>query len=91
MNSVDRDGPRLVTLGARDEECQDAIANFRLDAVRIDPNGQCDRSIEGACDPLAPVHTDLFAVVDRLLAGDADGAATNARSHSCRRRSGVVG
>ena len=67
--SPDRYGLGLRALGLRQEEREDAVAIFRLDAVRIDLDRQGQRPIEPAGEPLPAVHGGLLGKVDRLRAG----------------------
>src|SRR6516165_5766625 len=66
---------RLVALSARQEQGQNAVTIFGLDAcgVYFDRNGH--RPIEPAGKPLAAMQRRLVGITDGFLAGQSDGAA----------------
>src|SRR6516165_4004768 len=66
---------RLVSLGARQEQGQDAVTVFGLDAFGIyfDRNGH--RPVDPAGKPLAAMQRRLVGITDGFLAGQSDGAA----------------
>src|SRR5271165_1068189 len=66
---------RLVALGARQEQSQDAVAVFGLDAIRVDLDGHCHRPVEPAGKTLAAMQRRLLRIADRSFAGQSDGAA----------------
>src|ERR1700722_3638977 len=66
---------RLVALGARQEQSQDAVAVFGLDAVRVDLDGHCHGPVEATGESLAAMQRRLLRVGDRSFAGQSDGAA----------------
>src|SRR5689334_15224109 len=74
--SVDRDAARLVALGARQVERQQAVAILRLDAVGVDLDRERDGAIELAAAALAAMHARLLVgAADPLGAGDAQRGA----------------
>src|ERR1700747_3843057 len=72
-SSLEFDAARLVALGSRQEQREEPIAIFRLDAIRIDLEGGGERAIEVARHALAPMDAHVVRIIDALLAGDADG------------------
>jgi hypothetical protein len=71
MFSADGYGPRLVALGPREVQVQDAVAIFRLDAVGLQIHRQRDRAVEFACNAFSTMHADAVGVGYRFLTGDA--------------------
>src|SRR6201994_4045675 len=65
----------LVALSAWQEQSQDAIAAFGLDAIWIDLHRQCHGSIEATGQTLATVQAGLLGIAHRLGAGQANGVA----------------
>jgi len=65
---------RVVALGARQIQSQDPVATFGLHLVGIDLDGERYCAVKAAGEPLAAVDAGLFAVTDRLRAGDPDGS-----------------
>ena len=64
---------RGLSLSAlRDEERENAIAVFGLDALGIDLDRHGQRAIEGSRQPLTAMQAYLLGIGDVLLAGDAD-------------------
>src|ERR1700722_11985267 len=74
MFSTDGYGPRLVALGPREVQGQDAVAIFRLDAVGLQIHRKRNRAVELACNAFAAMHADALRISYRLLTGDADRA-----------------
>jgi hypothetical protein len=72
-SSLEFDAARLVALGSRQEQREEPIAIFRLDAIRIDLDGEGERAIEFAGDALAPMDAHVVRIIHALFAGDADG------------------
>src|ERR1700722_10895460 len=64
---------RLVALGAGQEQSQDAVAIFRLDAVPVDLDGHSHRPVEAPGETLASMQRRLFRIADRSFAGQSDG------------------
>jgi hypothetical protein len=65
----------LVALGARQEQCQDAVVVFGLHAVGIDLDRQCHSAVESTRQALAPMHARFLRVVHRLRPGQPDRVA----------------
>src|SRR5512132_1302913 len=70
--SLDLDAVRLVAVGSRQEQREEPIAIFRLDAIRIDLDGKRERAIELAGHALAPMDAHVVRIIDALFAGDTD-------------------
>src|SRR5580700_10881724 len=66
---------RLVALGARQKQSEDAVSVFGLDAVGIDFDWHVHRPVEPAGEPLPAMQRRLLRVADRLFAGQPDGSA----------------
>src|SRR5580704_12645680 len=66
---------RLLALGAGQEQSQDPVAIFGLDAVRIDLDRHGHGTVEPAREPLTAMHRGLLRIGDRLDAGEAQRAA----------------
>src|SRR6516164_110113 len=66
---------RLVALGARQEQGQDAVTVFGLDAVRIDLDRDGHRPVEPAGKPLAAMQRRLVRIADCFRPGQSDGSA----------------
>src|SRR5512134_1026316 len=85
---ADLDFPRLVALGARQLDRQNAVLRGRLHLLRVDVERQRDRARERAERPLTPVEAGfwlprlrLAATFDRervLMHGQIDGIETDA-------------
>src|ERR1700722_18591063 len=73
--SCDLDRLRLVALGARQEQSQDAVAVFGLDAVRVDLDGHCHGPVEATGASLAAMQRRLLRIANRSFARQSDGAA----------------
>jgi hypothetical protein len=58
------DRTRLVTLGSRQGNRQDAVATFRLHALGFDFDRERYRTIEAAYEPFATMQAGFFCVVD---------------------------
>ena len=65
----------LVALSAWQEQGQDAIVAFGLDAIRIDFHGQSYGSIEATGQSFATVQTGLLRMTHRLGAGQTNSVA----------------
>src|ERR1700760_159282 len=65
----------LVALSAWEEQSQDAIAAFGLDAIRVDLHRQCHGSVEATGQSLATVQGGLLGIAHRLGAGQANRVA----------------
>src|SRR5271165_497784 len=65
----------LFPLGRRQEKSENAVAILGFDAVRIDLEGQADRAIKPAGEPLPSMQRRLLRIADLLAAGQTNGAA----------------
>src|SRR5271166_3615221 len=65
----------LFRLGRRHEQSENSVAILGFDAVRIDLEGQADRPIEPAGEPLPSMQRRLLRIADLLAAGQTNGAA----------------
>src|ERR1700740_601783 len=70
--SADGDCSCLVALGPWQEQCQNALAIFRLDALGLQPDWKGNRAVELPGDAFAAVHADAVRVGYRLLSRDTD-------------------
>src|SRR3984957_2175004 len=66
---------RLVALGARQKQSEDAVSVFGLDAFGIDFDWHGHCPVEPTGEPLPAMQRRLFRVADRLLAGQPNGPA----------------
>ena len=60
----------LIRLGPGDEDSENAVAEFRLDTLRVWSHRQCDDEIKRTGDPFAPMHAALLVIVDGFGARD---------------------
>src|ERR1700722_7609046 len=66
---------RLVALGARQKQSEDAITVFGPDAFGIDFDWHGHPPVEPAGEPLTAMQRRLLRVADCLFAGQPDGSA----------------
>src|SRR6516225_3973466 len=66
---------RLIALGARQKQSEDAVTVFSLDAFGIDLDWHGHRPVESAGKPLAAMERRLLRIANRFLPGQSNGAA----------------
>src|SRR5690242_4951122 len=70
--SINLDRLRLVALGARKKQSEDAVSVFGLDAFGIDFDWHGHRTVKPVREPLPAMQRRLLRVADCLFAGHPD-------------------
>src|ERR1051326_1928953 len=75
FGSAQLDGFGFVALGPRQVQGQDPVAAFGLDLLRVYFDGERYCTVKSTGEPLAAMNGTLFAIADRLRAGDPERSA----------------